>query len=75
MTIAQQLNIKTFPFYLYDHNGNVIYHENSDCRWWMWEYDEENMLIYHESHQEIIIDKRPKPEITILGHWHNGGDK
>lgn len=29
-TIAQQLNIKEFPFRIKDKNGNQIYFENSD---------------------------------------------
>ena len=29
-TIAQQLNIKDFPFRIKDNNGNETYYENSD---------------------------------------------
>jgi len=29
-TIAQQLNVKDFPFCINDSNGNQIYFENSD---------------------------------------------
>jgi hypothetical protein len=38
-TIAQQLNIKEFPFEIKDKNGNEIYYETSNGYWWKTEYD------------------------------------
>ena len=35
--------------FLYDSNGNQIYHENSDGYWWKQEYDSNNNCIYHEN--------------------------
>jgi hypothetical protein len=37
-TIAQQLNVKEFPFEIKDKNGNVIYRENFNGTWSRWEY-------------------------------------
>jgi len=38
-TIAQQLNVTTFPFVINDKDGNSIYYENSDGYWVKNEYD------------------------------------
>jgi hypothetical protein len=32
-TIAQQLNVKDFPFEIKDKNGNELYYENSNGFW------------------------------------------
>ena len=48
-TIAQQLNIKDFPFEIKDKNGNQIYCENSKGHWCKWEYDSNGKEIYYEN--------------------------
>ena len=49
-TIAQQLNIKEFPFEINDKNGNEIYFENSTGYWWKHEFDANgNRLSYENS--------------------------
>ena len=48
-TIAQQLNIKEFPFKIKDKNGNSIYYENSNGVWYKAEYDSNGNQIYYES--------------------------
>ena len=48
-TIAQQLNIKEFPFEINDSNGNEIYFENSDGDWDKFEYDSNGNVIYYEN--------------------------
>ena len=49
-TIAQQLNIKEFPFIIKDTNGNEIYFENSNGYWWKHEFDANgNRLSYENS--------------------------
>ncbi len=45
-TIAQQLNVKEFPFRLYDAKGNEVYCENSDKNWHQEEYDVNGNKIY-----------------------------
>jgi len=47
-TIAQQLNIKKFPFIIRDENDNHIYYENSDNHWIKREY-KDGKEIYYES--------------------------
>ena len=65
-TIAQQLNIKDFPFKIKDKKGNRIYYENSTGSWVKREYDQNGKEIYFENSNGIIIDNRPKVvELTL----------
>jgi hypothetical protein len=48
-TIAQQLNVKDFPFVIRDKQGNLLYLENSDGDWSRWEYDSVGNEIYYEN--------------------------
>ena len=48
-TIAQQLKVKEFPFYIRDSRGNEIYYENSSGSWDKKEYDSRGNLIYFEN--------------------------
>ena len=48
-TIAQQLNVKEFPFVIEDKNGNPIYSETSDGFWCKREYDSNGNQIYFEN--------------------------
>lgn len=48
-TIAQQLNIKEFPFEINDKNGKEIYFEDSDGDWWKKEYKDGNEIYYENS--------------------------
>ena len=48
-TIAQQLNIKDFPFEITDKNGNEIYWEQTDGRWIKSEYDSRGNQTYFEA--------------------------
>jgi len=66
MTIAQQLNITTFPFEIMDNQGRLIYFEESYGYWEKAEYDQNGNQIYYENSNGRIIDNRPKPETTIL---------
>ena len=47
-TIAEQLNVKDFPFSIKDKNGNEIYWEDSDGYWRKYEYDSNGNKIYYE---------------------------
>jgi hypothetical protein len=62
-TIAQQLNIKEFPFVIKDSNGQEIYYEYSNGSWFKREYDSNGNLIYYENSDGKIIDNRPKQEL------------
>ena len=48
-TIAQQLNIKEFPFEIKDSHGNMVYWERSTGGWEKWEYDSSNMVYWENS--------------------------
>ena len=47
-TIAEQLNIKEFPFVIKDKNGNKIYWEDENGYWIKTEYDSKGNRIYLE---------------------------
>ena len=47
-TIAQQLNIKSFPFNIKDDKGNEIYFENSNSYWTKRHFDEKGNRVYYE---------------------------
>jgi YD repeat-containing protein len=47
-TIAQQLNIKEFPFEIKDKNGKKIYSETSNGFWYKREYDSNGNPTYYE---------------------------
>jgi hypothetical protein len=47
-TIAQQLNVKDFPFVIRDSNNNEIYWEGSKGNWYKREFDSNNNIIYFE---------------------------
>jgi hypothetical protein len=65
-TIAQQLNIKEFPFRIKDSNGDNIYYENSNGFWWKQEFDSNGNKIYFEDSYGTIVDNRPKiVELTM----------
>ena len=48
-TIAQQLNVKEFPFIIRDKNGNDIYYEGSVGFWYKYEYDSNGNQTYFET--------------------------
>jgi hypothetical protein len=49
MTIAQQLKVTEFPFFIKDKNGNQIYYENSNGYWEKRQYDQNGKTIYFEA--------------------------
>jgi hypothetical protein len=59
-TIAQQLNIKEFPFTIKDKDGNEIYFENLYKYWIRKEYDSNRNVTYWENSNGDIEDNRPK---------------
>jgi hypothetical protein len=48
-TIAQQLNIKDFPFEIRDKQDNLLYFENSDEYWGKHEFDSAGRERYYEN--------------------------
>jgi hypothetical protein len=55
-TMAQQLNVKEFPFIIKDNDGNVIYFENSDGNWYKKEWKDGNVIYFETS--EVYWSKR-----------------
>ena len=50
-TIAQQLNVKEFPFIIKDKNGKEIYYEYSKGYWYKKEYDTNgNLILFYFEH-------------------------
>jgi hypothetical protein len=60
-TIAQQLNVKKFPFEIKNSQGKEIYYEESNRYWCKREYDSQGNVIYLENSEGLIMDNRPKP--------------
>jgi hypothetical protein len=60
-TIAQQLNVKEFPFDIKDSQGKLIYFENSDGIWGKYDYNSNGHVTYFENSTGVIFDNRPKP--------------
>jgi len=48
-TIAQQLNVKEFPFEIRDSDGNQVYYEDSNGFWWKSDYNSQGKEIYSEN--------------------------
>ena len=65
-TIAQQLNVTKFPFEIKNHNGKLIYREDSDGYWYKWQYNTNGNKIYYETSYGRIIDNRPKEIIVSM---------
>ncbi len=59
-TIAQQLNVKDFPFTIENKKGNKLYFEDSYGYWSKSEYDSNGNEIYYENSNGEGIDNRPK---------------
>jgi len=74
-TIAQQLNVTTFPFIINDKGGNRIYYEHSDGVWYKREYDAHGNEIRFEN-STGYWDKRERDAHgnliyyeTSTGYW------
>jgi len=61
-TIAQQLNIKEFPFIIKDADGKVIYSEHYNGYWVKREWDGGNRIYYEDSNGDLV-DNRPKTDV------------
>ena len=48
-TIAQQKGITKFPYEEFDSNGNIIYFELPEGRWWKRQYDSNGNQVYFEN--------------------------
>lgn len=72
-TIAQQLNIKEFPFIIKDNNGNELYFEDSYGYWVKRRFDGIGNTIYFENSDGYWYKKRhDKKGIQIYFKNSNG---
>ena len=69
-TIAEQLNVKDFPFRIYDKNGNQIYYEKSDKFWAKHGYDSNGREIYYEDSNKYW-SKREYDSNGNQNHYEN----
>ena len=73
-TIAQQLNIKEFPFEIKDKNGNLIYYENNYSYWFKIEFDlNEKEIRYESSNGYWFIREYDSNGEEIYWRDSNGG--
>jgi hypothetical protein len=72
-TIAQQLNIKEFPFTIEDKNGKVIYLEHSDGYWAKSEFNPNVNLIYYEDSSGLWIKREYDSFGGIIYHESSNG--
>ena len=57
-TIAQQLNIKDFPFNIKDKNGNLLYFEDSDGLWLKNEFDSKGNVTYSKHSNGYSVKRK-----------------
>jgi len=51
--LSTLFNVTEFPFVLYDKNGNITYHEDSDEYWYRREYDSNGNETYFENSNKL----------------------
>jgi len=73
-TIAQQLNVKEFPFKIKDKNGNIIYFEDSDGYWFKCKYDSNGNEIYVEDNFAAWYKKEYDSNGREIYHEDSNGD-
>jgi len=73
MTIAKQLNIKTFPFEINDTDGNTTYYENSYGFWSKREYDANGYCIYYENSDGFWLKSEYDTNGNCIYHENSTG--
>jgi hypothetical protein len=72
-TIAQQLNIKEFPFFIKDKNGKYIYQENLDGFWSKAIYNSNGNEIYYENSENKWIKREFNSEGRMIYYEDSNG--
>ena len=72
-TIAQQLNVKEFPFTIKDSKGQEIYFENSNGSWEKREYDSNGKEIYYEDSYGFWIKREYDSNGKEIYHEYSDG--
>lgn len=72
-TIAQQLNIKDFPFEVMDKESRIIYHETVNSFWSKSEYDSNGNKTYYENSNGYVEGWQYDSDGNLTYHWNNEG--
>lgn len=72
-TIAQQLNIKDFPFEIKDKNGRQIYWEDHTGDWYRCEYDPNGYQTYYESSGGFCSETEYAPNGDLIYYKNSDG--
>ena len=67
-TIAEQLNVKEFPFVIRDKNGNGIYWEFYNKYWVKNEYDDQGNQIYWENSNGSWFKKEYDDKSNLISY-------
>ena len=73
-TIAQQLNVKTFPFRIKDNNNNEIYYELPCVIWYKCEFDDNNNEIYYETSEGFWSKREFDDNNNEIYYENSNGD-
>ena len=73
-TIAQQLNVKDFPFVINDKNGKRIYYENSDGAWYKREFDAQSNEVYYENSNGYWCKSEYDAQGNVIYYENSYGD-
>jgi len=73
-TIAEQLNVKEFPFVIRDKNDNIIYTEYDDKSWYKREYDENANEIYYENSYGSSCKREFDDKSNLISYKDNKGN-
>ena len=73
-TIAQQLNVKEFPFEIKDSKGRTIYYENSERGWFKREYDSNGNITYFESSNGFWEKKEYDSNGNTIIYYENSSE-
>ena len=73
LTIAQFLNVKTFPFQIKDENGRELYYENSDGYWYKNELDINGNKSYHENSTGVWFRFKHDSDSRLTSYLNSNG--
>lgn len=73
-TIAQQLNIKDFPFQIKNKNSKEIYYEDLDGYWFKREYNSQGNQIYFETSENYWAKKEYDSEGHVIYFEDSDGE-
>jgi hypothetical protein len=72
-TIAQQLNVKEFPFEIKNSQGKIIYYEESNGFWCKYEYDSQGKEIYYENSEGYWCKREYNSNGNVIHYKDSNG--